>query len=106
MKGYVSPMDDSTPIDRSERQPLQRRALEDAIQSVSECEIFDDALIEYQVAVVLADSLHDDESVLLPAAGLITWAARNMVVAAADYHSVQILFAALKALLAVEREEA
>jgi hypothetical protein len=106
MKGSFSPMEDSTPTERSERQARQRQALEDAIQSVSDCEIFDDTLIEYQVAGVLVDSMHDDETVLRPAAGLITWAARNMVVAAADYHCARIIFAAQKALLALEREEA
>jgi hypothetical protein len=98
--------EDSHPSEIAARQARQRAALDRAIPSVEECELFCDTLVECMVAAVCADSLRNDRSVLHPMAHRISRAARNMVVAAADYHYARAVFAAQQALDALDREEA
>jgi hypothetical protein len=102
----LSPMADSTLNDIAARQSRRDEALDEAIVSITHCEIFRDALTEYLVSDIQVDSLSADESALLPIANTVSWAARKMVMAAADYHCAQMVFAAHEALLAVDGKEA
>jgi hypothetical protein len=102
MKGLFSPMEDSTPTQIVTRQERQRAALDKAIPSINSCGVFSHALDEYLDAQEIAHSAYDDPGVLYPMATLIDRAARNMVAATADYHCVRVLFAAQKALVALE----
>lgn len=99
-------MDDSTSSEIAARQSRQDAALDEAIVSVSRCDIFLDALSEYGTAYTRVDTLHGDETALLPIASVITWASRNLVIAAADFHCANMVFEAQKALIELENGEA
>ena len=99
-------MADSPLTDIAALQSRRDEALDEAIVSVTQCEIFCDALAEYLVSDIQVDSLSGDESALLPIANAVSWAARKMVMAAADYHCAQMVFAAHEALLGVEHSAA
>lgn len=95
-------MEDSTPTQIVTRQARQGVALDKAIPSIMKCGVFSCALDEYLEATEVAHSADDDLGVLYPMASLIDQAARNMVAAAADYHCTRVLFAAQKAIIALE----
>jgi hypothetical protein len=99
-------MDDSTSSQIAARQSRQDAALDEAIVSASRCDLFLDALTEYGTAYSRVDTLHGDETALLPISSVVTWASRNLVIAAADYHCATMVFEAQKALIAVESEGA
>lgn len=105
MKGLVSPMDDSTSIEDPDLSTPQGEALNRALESVNECDIFCDALVEYMTAHSVLDS-HDDNPVLRPAAACISRAAYGMVISAADFHCAQVFYNAQRALIALESEGA
>src|SRR5947209_3775380 len=106
MKGVLSPMEDSTLSETVARQAMQGMALNRAIPSIDDCEVFGKALTEYAVASALVHSADNDPGVLYPIAGLVDQAATNMVIAAADYHCACVLFAAQRALRELDCEEA
>jgi hypothetical protein len=106
MKGLFSPMEDFTTSEIVSRQTRQREAIHKAIQSIDQCEIFCDALVEYAISGVRHDSLHTDDSVLYPAASVVNSAAWNVVIAAANYHCASAFFDAQQALCALDCKEA
>jgi hypothetical protein len=95
-------MADSTFFDEDERQAAQRQALQDAIESAEECEALRDAVVIYGVAATAADRLHDDTTVRLPAAEIVSGAALDLVIAAANYHTARVVYAVQDALLTAE----
>jgi hypothetical protein len=99
-------MADFTPTEIVKRHEKQRAALHKAIPSINDCGVFDHALDEYIAANAVARTADDDPGVLYPTASLIDRAARRLVAAAADYHCARVVFAAQKALLALESGEA
>ena len=99
-------MADSTSPEIAARRSRQDDALSKAVVSIARSGLFLDALAEYASAYERAETLPDEPGALIPIACAAHWAARNLVIAAADYHCAQMIFEAHSALIALDRQEA
>jgi hypothetical protein len=98
-------MDDSTLSETTKYYWRRDDVLSRYPLSVSACDLFGDALLEYMNTSTLIDELDTAGSDLTAAAGVVHMRAKNLVIAAADYHTARRVFEAQKALLELDRPE-